>query len=140
MTRKASKMLHRLVLKSLERNPGAEMIDLAVGNVWGMLFAAQCAAKKEGATVADIVAALAARYEHAKKDLRAWGKSMFKIDGETRGEAIERLMNDPEALAQYEKMCADIWAQEDAELAALGLGSDPALNAASNVPEAGAER
>jgi hypothetical protein len=96
----------------LTPNPGAQMMDAACRAVQGMLLAGYFAAQKPGSTAEDVVTELRAQYARAKKDLRRQGHSLFEIPMETVDEFHDRILSDPAALADYEKLCAEVWATD----------------------------
>lgn len=110
-------LAERYVRESLTPNPGAQMMDLSVRQVWSMFYTGKLAAEKAGATPESVVAELRKQYERAKKDLRTQAHALFHLEFETHDEFTDCLMKDPKAAAEYERMCVEQWQKMDAELA-----------------------
>ena len=96
-----ARRLRRVMAKreraNLVENPGAVMMDLAVRATHGMLITADAEAKKPGATPAGIVQALANQFHHAKRDLRKQAHTLFRIEGPTFDEIVERACDEETA-------------------------------------------
>lgn len=108
--------------------PYAAFADMAVQFIRQTAREAQQAAAKENATAESVLAAVMKYHEREIVELRAaahretcFGVGMG-LKYPTPGEESDRLVNDPAAMAEHEKMLAEIWKQEEAEKTALGIG------------------